>query len=95
MENKVYKVNEERVLFTQLDDEGVLFDIENNQYLNLNPTFCSIFNYLQEGMDLSGVKEKLMQEYEVDEQTCESQLTKTVAMLLEKGYIHEGDTEQG
>ncbi|MCC5937001.1 MAG: PqqD family protein [Lunatimonas sp.] len=89
MENKYYQVNEEKVLFTELDDEGVLFDVENNQYLNLNPTFCSIFKYLQEGESLLEIKSKLIDEYEVDEETCTSQLMKSVNILLEKGYIHE------
>ncbi|WP_209329431.1 PqqD family protein [Lunatimonas salinarum] len=93
MENRYFQVNEDKVLFTQLDDEGVLFDVENNQYLNLNPTFCSIFKYLSEGDGLQGIKLKLIEEYDVDEDTCESQLIKSINLLLEKGYIHEAVAE--
>lgn len=95
MENNYYQVNNEKVLFTQLEDEGVLFDVENSQYLNLNPTFCSIFRYLQEGLGLLEIKSKLIDEYEVDEQICESQLVKSVNLLLDKEYIHEKSAGKG
>ncbi len=88
MERKYFKINDERVLFTQLEEEGVLYDLEKNQYLNLNETFCIIFKCLQDGFDLVGIRDKLMEEYEVSEENCEKQILKAINELLEKGFIH-------
>lgn len=89
MENKYYKVNENRFLFTEIDDEGVLFDVESNEYLNLNSTFCSIFKYLRENMGLHEIKDLLMKEYSVSEKECEEDLMESVELLKEKGLIDE------
>lgn len=89
MENKYYIVNEDRFLFTEIDDEGVLFDVESNEYLNLNSAFCSIFKYLRENLGLQEIKELLMREYAVCEKDCEEDLLESVEMLKENGLIHE------
>lgn len=89
MENKYYVVNENRFLFTEIDDEGVLFDVETNEYLNLNSTFCSIFKYLRENLGLQEIKEKLIQEYDVPGDVCESELLESVEPLIQKGLIRE------
>lgn len=89
MENKFYKLDEKRFLFTEIEEEGVLFDVESNEYLNMNTTFCTIFNYLRENLGLLEIKEKLLQEYEVDEKVCETELLESIATLLEKKLINE------
>jgi len=38
-----YKVNADKILFTQLGDDAVVYDIENNAYLSMNATFSAIF----------------------------------------------------
>ena len=87
MENIIYQINEDRVLFSQLDEDGVLFDIKKNEYLNLNATFTSIFKYLQNGLGTQEVLEKLLEEYEVTEETCLNQLHAVIDRLVELEFV--------
>ena len=87
MENTYYQINEEKVLFSQLDEEGVFLDIEKNQYLSLNQTFTSIFLYLQQGLGSNEVLAKLLEEYEVEEEECFRELEKVIKNLVEFNFI--------
>lgn len=87
MENTYYQINEEKVLFSQLDEEGVLFDIEKNQYLSLNQTFTSIFLYLQVGLGTKEILAKLLEEYEVEEEECLTELKRGIEQLVELKFI--------
>ncbi|TDQ19395.1 coenzyme PQQ synthesis protein D (PqqD) [Algoriphagus boseongensis] len=89
MENKYFKLDENRFLFTEIDNEGILFDVETYEYLNLNSTFCSIFNHLRNNLGLVEIKEKLMQEYEVSDEVCEAELLESVRTLLDKKLMYE------
>jgi hypothetical protein len=87
VENTYYQINEEKVLFSQLDEEGVFLDIEKNQYLSLNQTFTSIFLYLQQGLGSNEVLAKLLEEYEVEEEECFRELEKVIKNLVEFNFI--------
>jgi hypothetical protein len=87
MKEERFKVNNEKILFTNLDDDGVIFDFEKNTYFNLNPTFCTIFSLITEGRSVGEVKTQLMAEYHVNESICESSLMKSIQTLLHKGFI--------
>ncbi len=87
MNEERFSVNTEKVLFTNLDDEGVIFDIEKNTYYNLNPTFSSIFSLISEGLSVTEVKSRLMEEYKVDASTCEASINESIQTLLHKGFI--------
>jgi len=89
MENTYYQINDEKVLFSQLDEEGVFFDIEKNQYLSMNQTFTSIFLYLQQGLGLIEVLAKLLEEYEVEEEECQKELEKVIEKLIELNFIYK------
>ena len=89
MENTYYQINDEKVLFSQLDEEGVFFDIEKNQYLSMNQTFTSIFLYLQQGLGLKEVLAKLLEEYEVEEEECFRELEKVIDKLIELNFIYK------
>ena len=93
MENTYYQINEEKVLFSQLDEEGVFFDIEKNQYLSLNQTFTSIFLYLQQGLGSKEVLDKLLEEYEVEEEECRMELFKVLEKLMEMKFVKKNKIE--
>lgn len=89
MNNKRFKILADNVLFTQLDEEGVLYDTHNNSYLRMNETFCLIFKKIEEGKGVNEIKSDLMQIYSVDEETCSSQIQDSINTLLDKEYIIE------
>ncbi len=85
--SKTYTINADKILFTQLGDDAVVYDIENNAYLSMNATFSSIFKGLQDGLDMDGIVARLLDEYEVEEDVCRTQVQQSLDILLEKGFI--------
>ena len=87
MENIHYQINEDKVLFSELDEEGVLFDIEKNQYLSINETFTTIFICLQKGMSAHEILVKLLNDYEIDQAACQNELNKAINQLITLNFI--------
>ncbi|MBG6186818.1 PqqD family protein [Flavobacterium sp. CAN_S2] len=89
MENKKYLLNTDKVLFTPLEEEGVLYAIEDNKYISLNTTYTSIVQYIAEGLEYNAIVAQLMNEYEVEQKLCEEQLMTVLEDLIAKDYINE------
>jgi len=92
MENKKYSLNSDKVLFTPLDEEGVLYAINENKYISLNATYTSIIQYIADGLDFNNIVQRLVSEYEVDQELCEAQLKEVITDLIAKDYINENPT---
>jgi sulfur transfer complex TusBCD TusB component (DsrH family) len=89
MENKKYLLNTDKVLFTPLEEEGVLYAVEENKYISLNTTYTSIVQYIAEGLEYNAIVAQLINEYEVEEKLCEEQLMTVLEDLIAKDYINE------
>lgn len=89
MENRKYNLNADKVVFTPLEEESVLYALEENKYISLNETYTSILKLITEGCTFKTIVERLMMEYDVEEKECTLQLKKTIADLIEKKYINE------
>jgi hypothetical protein len=87
-----YLLNTDKVLFTALEEESVLYVIEDNKYISLNTTYTSILQYIEQGLAIESITEKLMEEYEVDQELCNAQLSGVIADLIAKEYINEATT---
>jgi hypothetical protein len=83
----MHTINSEKVLFTQLGDEGVLYHIEKNEYFNTNETFTKIILGLENNLSLDQIVESLMTDFEVDKETCQNSVEKALKILEEKGFI--------
>lgn len=92
MENKKYLLNTEKVLFTPLEEEGVLYAIEENKYISLNTTYTSIVKCIADGLEFNSIVVQLMAEYEVEQSQCEMQLAAVITDLRGKEYINEATT---
>lgn len=89
MDNKKYALNTNKVLFTPLEEEGVLYAIEENKYISLNESYTSIVNCIAENLTFTAIVAHLMSLYEVDQDVCENQLQTVIANLITKDYINE------
>jgi hypothetical protein len=38
-----YTINTEKIMYSPLENKGVLFDVENNEYYSLNETMYKVF----------------------------------------------------
>ena len=89
MENKKYNLNADKVVFTPLEEESVLYALQENKYISLNETYTSILKFITEGLTFKTIVERLMMEYDIDEQQCTLQLKKAITDLIDNNYINE------
>ncbi|MDF5691008.1 PqqD family protein [Aquirufa aurantiipilula] len=87
MENSTYVFNEERVLLTQLGEEGVIYDIKSNEYFTLNETLFLIADGIKNQQSISIILEKLLNEYDITEEVCLAEIHQGIQQLLDKQII--------
>jgi Coenzyme PQQ synthesis protein D (PqqD) len=87
----MYKINSDKILFTQLGDEGVVYGIEKNEYITLNETFLKILQGIEQGKSEADIVATLCQEYNISEADCHKEVTKAIGQLLDKGYLSKVD----
>jgi hemoglobin-like flavoprotein len=88
MDNKItYQVNKEKILLSQLGDEGVIFDFQKNEYKILNETLFKIISGVQVGHASSEICESLVNEYNISPADCLQKVEKAIASLVKKEYI--------
>ena len=83
----MYKINTENILFTQLGEEGVVYDIENNEYQSLNETSFKILKSIENGLTEDEILNELLEEYEIEEDECRSEIKEVIEEFLEKNII--------
>jgi len=82
-----YQINTDKMLFTQLGDEGVVYGIETNEYLTLNETYFKILQGAEQGKTQAEIVTQLCQEYAISETDCQTEVAQALQKLAEKGYI--------
>lgn len=83
----MHTINAEKVLFTQLGDEGVLFNVESNEYFSTNETFTKIVLGIQNQMNVEQIVENLLEEFDIDSVTCQKSVNNSIKILQDKGFI--------
>jgi Coenzyme PQQ synthesis protein D (PqqD) len=83
----IYQLNNEKILFTQLGEEGVIYDTEQNEYMTLNETFFKILKSVENGLSTLQIVKNLCEEYDISEENCLKEVNKALAKLREKGYL--------
>jgi hypothetical protein len=82
------KITFSQTVFAQeVDVEMVLLDMESENYFGLDEVGTAIWQVMQEKETLQEVFEVLMQEYEVEEEVLEKDLSDFVGKLLESGLV--------
>jgi hypothetical protein len=84
-----YKLNTQKILFTQLGDEGVLYDTQTNEYISLNETFFKILKGVEDSLPIEQIVTKLCDEYRISEENCNQEVLNALSKLVEKEYIIE------
>lgn len=83
-----YQINSDKILITQLGEEGVVYDIQTNVYLTLNETFFKILKGVESGKNQGEIVDMLCTEYQIDQTTCLQEVQKALLLLQEKKYIY-------
>jgi len=82
----------QHILTQQLEDELILLDTEKGQYFSLNEVGSRMWTLLQQGKDLEGVLNDMLQEYEVEESKLRADLAKFVDKLTSQGFLQPRDS---
>lgn len=84
-----YKLNTQKILFTQLGDEGVLYDTQTNEYISLNETLFKILKGVEDCLTNEQIVKNLCDEYRISEENCKQEVMNALSKLVEKEYIIE------
>ena len=86
--NLAQKVTFADTVFAQeVDGEMVLLDMESENYFGLDEVGTAIWQAMQEKETLKEVFEVLLEQYEVEAEVLENDLSSFVAKLVESGLV--------
>lgn len=74
-----------KAIFTDLDGETALFQLETCEYLVLNSTGSAIWELLGTPMSLEDICRQLAEDYEVSLDTCSRETEAWLNIAVEKG----------
>lgn len=75
------------VLSQELAGETVLLDLASENYFGLDAVGTRVWQLLSEGQDKTAVVEALLDEYEVEREVLEKDVTELLGRLSEAGLI--------
>ena len=85
------------VVFTELDDQVVMLDTRSGKYLELDSIGSRIWMMLEGEPSMIKLRDALIDEFDVDEETCLSDLAEFVSRLIELELVSvdlDGDVKQ-
>lgn len=75
------------VMASQVDNELVMMDIERGMYYALNPVGADLWERLAEPQQVADLCAQLMQQYDVDQATCEADVLAVLNDMAESGLL--------
>jgi hypothetical protein len=76
---------------SDLADESVILNLKNGTYYGLNEVGSAIWQLIQEPKAVSDICESMLQEYDVDAQTCEKEVQSLLTDLLNAQLVEIRD----
>jgi len=77
----------ETVFAQEVDGEMVLLDMESENYFGLDEVGTSIWQAMQDKETLKEVFEVLLEQYEVESEVLENDLSSFIGKLVESGLV--------
>lgn len=82
-----YQIKTDKILFTQLGNEGVVYAVEKNEYVALNETYFKILQGIEHGKSQPEIVATLCQEYDISAADCAREVQTALAQLVEMGFV--------
>lgn len=79
--------NEIRFLANPMGDEIVILNMESGDYLGLNAVGAAIWDHIKAPNSVQQLIDKLMVEYDVDENTCKAQTLEYLERIASLGLL--------
>jgi hypothetical protein len=77
----------DRQVSSQLGDEAVILQLDDGVYYGLDPVGTRIWALLQEPRRIADIRDRIIEEYEVDPERCERDLAGLLDDLLSRRLI--------
>ena len=71
----------------RLHDELVMMDLDSGKYFSLNPVATRIWDLLERPLDLNELCDVLINEYDVDQAQCHSEVDGYLMEMIRLGLI--------
>lgn len=84
-------IRNSRTISGRLHDELVMMDPEQGKYFSLNPVATRIWDLLEYPSELTDLCQSLMEEYEVEPETCRSEVAEWLDRMIGMGLIKNID----
>jgi hypothetical protein len=83
----------DRQVSSQVGDETVILHLEDGVYYGLDPVGTSIWRLLQEPRSVAEIRDRIIEEYDVDAERCERDLDMLLRDLAARGLIDVSEPE--
>lgn len=70
-----------------LDDEAIILSLKKGVYYSLNPCGNRIWSLLQKPVRVGKIRDTLLEEYDIDTETCEKDLLLLLGDLNKEGLV--------
>lgn len=77
----------ENILFSEIDQDKVMIDLERGTYFGLNPVSGEIWDLLETPHTPGQIIQKLLEAYEIDETTCQTETLGVLERMLRLGLV--------
>ena len=74
-------------VYCNVGDEVVILSMEDEFYYGLNPVGAFIWNLIQEPKTIDEIEKAILNEYDVEEETCNNDLKEIIKELMDKGLV--------
>lgn len=78
-------------LFSEMKDEAVILSVKNGKYYGVNAVGASIWKAIQEPVTFQEIQSSIMQEYDVDQATCQQEISTFLKKMQEEGLVEISD----
>ena len=75
------------MVFSHIDDEVVMMSVETGEYYGLNVVASRIWELLKNPYTFNQLTDLLMQEFEIDEITCQKDVMTFLAQLIDRNLL--------
>ncbi len=80
-------------LYTSLKEEGVILSLKNGKYYGVNSVGACIWTAIQNPVTFKEIQSAVMQEYEVEREVCEKEITSFLQKMKEEELVEILDAE--
>lgn len=86
-----YICRAEGKIFTELDGETVILDMESGVYMGLDEVGTCIWQNIEHKISVEKLVERLLGEYDVEQEVCLADLKLFLSDMVENKLIHLSD----